>query len=769
MNYKKFMLAAACAGMLVSCGKTPAPAAPDWSAEAKAFIAETFYNVDLPYFFTEELGTLSIDCNATYKAVIIDGNKELSSSESIKVAADKLAALGYVDLYAQYRSNPAYASQVEWSYPMQKRIVVEELGARYVNVGISGKVTEPNASLAEEGDEPTGSRYFHCEVFDPYDYSWTDSYAGEYISYGFGGVDEQGQYYEDETIASELVAFAYPATFIQNGAYVDYIDEAQAEVKEEGSLTFGMKDVLAADLVSYKQDLLDAHWQVFEYEPEEVEEGYLPRLYKYVSPSEYFEINVYGSGSGDVMFQISLLPEYSDAIRKVAQLSQTSLYEYSLDEASNTYYSYFDVAEFKGTPSEEELAELTTAASAEAAYNLIKNSNDAGVVVVDDFQTVSNYSGIGTLDVDNHEVLVSAKQEASIDWSTFTVLYYYYWTIQVSDWPEYPEVINAAFAEACGATNFHQFYEQEDGSFAFGKECESADDAAAVVTALSTFESAEVLRAFDGTYGRVKLGNYMVTVEYEATEATETEAASQGYSVTVTDYVAPDPVVVAVSTALELDPYSFATDEESGAFFIQGTEEALWAATKTVVEDLFSKVSALDGAEASTPEVQDENTQYWGSYVGTVLYQEKLIQVSTVRTDADEEDNGLYIYQIVVCEPKQDDPEVTAVMNAIAAAAGLEVEFSVIDGKYYFSEEYSATIPGDKETMVAWGEAFISTLKEAYPDLDIEDIYVDSYGDVYITIHVNEELDVEVSIADYTAYYGVYIIGAEVSTPTEAE
>ena len=195
----------------------------------------------------------------------------------------------------------------------------------------------------------------------------------------------------------------------------------------------------------------------------------------------------------------------------------------------------------------------------------------------------------------------------------------------------------------------------------------------------------------------------------------------------------------------------------------------MWAAAKATVEDLFGKVSAIEGAEASTPEVQDENEQYWGSYTGTVLYQEKLIQVSTVRTDTDDDDNGLYIYQIVVCEPKQDDPEVTAIMQAIAAAAGLEVEFSVIDGKYYFSEEHPTTIPGDHETMVAWGEAFISALKEAYPDLDIEDIYVDSYGDVYITIHVNESIDVEVSIADYTAYYGVYIIGAEVSTPTPAE
>ena len=70
--------------------------------------------------------------------------------------------------------------------------------------------------------------------------------------------------------------------------------------------------------------------------------------------------------------------------------------------------------------------------------------------------------------------------------------------------------------------------------------------------------------------------------------------------------------------------------------------------------------------------------------------------------------------------------------------------------------------------MVAWGEALIAALKEAYPELDIEDIYEDYWGDVYITIHVSEDLDVEVSIQDWTSYYGCYIVGAESSHP-EAE
>lgn len=770
MNYKKFALAAVCAGMLVSCGKTPAPA-PDWSAQIKALFAEKLHGVNIPYFLTDAFGSLTFDVGSSY--VLIDGGK-LESPESIKAAAELLKGSNFVDLYESYRSNPTYASQVEWLYPMQTRLEVADLGPRYVNVSLSGQLPAEN-SPAEEGEDPAGpQRYFHCEIWDPYQYTWTDSATADLIAYSFGSKDEEG-YYADETIANELESVAYigQATYLYDGNiymlqtgeyYAPDIDDGLEEVAQSGYMRVFFEDIIFEELGSFAEDLELDHWTVNSFEPGELEPGYLGRYYQLVSPSEYFSIDVYYA-EGEAMFKVQLLPEYSDAVRKVAQLSQTNLYEYSLDEKSNTYYSYFDVEEYYGSEVSEKLDTITTAESAKAAFDLIKNSNAADVEVVDEFVTYSNYQGEGILNVDNHQVYISADFDRSIDFEVFDYVYFFYWSIQVSDWPEYPEVINAAFAEACGATNFHQFYEQADGSFAFGKECESADDAAAVVTALSAFDGAEVLHAFDGTYARVKLGDYMVTVEYEETEA------SKGYSVKVTDYVAPDPVVLAVSTALELDPYSFQVDEESGAFFILGTEEALWAAAKAVVEDLFAKVSALDGAEAATPEVRDEDAQYWGSYVGTVLYQGKLIQVSTYRTDMDEDYNGIYVYQIVVCEPKQDDPEVTAVMEAIAAAAGLEVEFSVIDGKYYFSEEYVDEIPGGHETMVAWGEAFITALKGAYPEIDVDDVYVDEYGDVHITVHVNEEIEVEVFIVDWTGYGRGFNfnIGAEAYTPTQAE
>ena len=726
MNYKKFMLAAACAGMLVSCGKTPAPAAPDWSAEAKAFIAETFYNVDLPYFFTEELGTLSIDCNATYKAVLVDGDKELSSSESIKVAADKLAALGYVDLYAKYRSDPQYASKVEWSYPMQKRIVVEELGARYVNVGISGQVPKTNASLAEEGDEPTGSgRYFHCEVFDPYDYSWTDSYAGEYISYGFGGVDEQGSYFEDQTIASELVAFAYPATFLQNGAYVDYINEAQAEIKEEGSLTFGMKDVAAADLVSYKQDLLDEHWQVFDYEPEEVEEGYLPILYRYVSPSEYFKIDVYGSEDGDVMFQISLLPEYSAAVKKVAQLSQTNLYDYSLDEESNTYYSYFDVEKIYSSEVAEKIGTITTAASAKAAFDLIKNSNATGVEVVDEFVTYSNYQGEGVLSVEDHQVYVSADFERSIDYSTYTVTYYFYWSVQVSDWPEYPAFLTSAFASAAGASNIHQFYEQKDGSLQFAKESGTEEQAIAAFNALSALDGATVLSEFSSAtkIGRLQFADKMVVVQYvveqEETRYTAEEAAAYneqhglqegdegyvhegdvkeeavfGYTVSITALPEVDAILKVVAPAI---PGYSAFD-----FVKNGDDQVVYgpAEEETLGQTIFDNLKALASEEVEVNVLVDYSYDSDAKDgLGRLQVNDKQVSVYVYLNKAGE----LY-FQVSVGEL----PVFPDVVNAAATALGLS---SVYQFQFYSDyNEYIYFPAGVPEDFGAAAEACFNKL-----------------------------------------------------------
>ncbi len=730
MNYKKFALAAVCAGMLVSCGKTPVPA-PDWSADVKALFAEKLYGANIPYFLTDAFGSLSIEPGSSY--VVIDGGK-LESPESIKAAAELLKGYNFVDLYEQYRSNPQYASRVEWVYPMQLRLEVAELGPRYVNVSLSGQLPAEN-SPAEEGEEPAEpQRYFHCEIWDPYQYSWTDSATSDLIAYSFGSKDAEG-YHADETIASELASFAYigQATYLYDGniyitkegdLYAPDIDDGLKEVAQYGYMRVFFDDIILDELKSFAEDLKLDEWTVNSFEPGELEPGYLGRYYQLVSPSEYFSIDVYFA-EGEAMFKVQLLPEYSAAIRRVAELSKTNLYEYSLDEKSNTYYAMFDVVDFEGTPSAEELAKLTTAASAKAAFDLIKNSNATGVEVVDDFVTYSNYQGEGVLSVEDHRVYISADFERSIDYSTYTVTYYFYWSVQVSDWPEYPAFLTSAFAEAAGASNIHQFYEQKDGSLQFAKESGTEEQAIAAFNALSALDGATVLSDFSSAtkIGRLQFADKMVVVQYvveqEETRYTAEEAAAYneqhglqegdegyvhegdvkeeavfGYTVSITALPEVDAILKVVAPAI---PGYSAFD-----FVKNGDDQVVYgpAEEETLGQTIFDNLKALSSEEVEVNVLVDysyDSEEKDG--LGRLQVNDKQVSVFVYLT----QDEELY-FQVSVGEL----PVFPDVVHFAATALGLS---SVYQFQFYSKyNEYIYFPAGVPEDFGADAEACFNKL-----------------------------------------------------------
>ena len=122
--------------------------------------------------------------------------------------------------------------------------------------------------------------------------------------------------------------------------------------------------------------------------------------------------------------------------------------------------------------------------------------------------------------------------------------------------------------------------------------------------------------------------------------------------------------------------------------------------------------------------------------------------------------NGYYSAQIIVCDPKEADPAVLAFMQAVATAAGLEVEFSQIDGNYYFSEEYPELITG---TIKEYVEGVVAALEVACPDAEYTtSIEEDEYGDYHLTI-VFGVYTIELSIEDWTSYLGYYDIYVDVA------
>lgn len=789
MKYKKFALLALAAGMIVGCGE--GPSAPDWSAEFKTFVKDNFYGLEVPYFGTSELGSFTYEIHDDYGYVEIFGG-ELESSEPIKTAAKFLEEKGFVDLLEDYREDPQYAEQVKWTYPMEYRFEAEKVGPRYIRIGLSGKLpTAPAAAAADEvaEEEPVEEpaeekRSFYAQVFDPYYYSWYDAFSTDLISIAFGEKTGEKSYEEDETIAAELVPYAGQATYQSSGNYIPDLDDAIAEVAENGYLKFWMQDVVRAELDAYAASLKTAEqaWDVYTYEEHELEPGYLGRLYKLVSPSKYFTIDVYFAEGEAALFRVAKAPASIPQVIKdmepaLFESNEVTAYDFEYfedTESGESGYQYLELSENAAQPSGESLK------SAAAAYSALVKDENLNATEVVEFGILSVAEAQGVLDVENNQVVVYADYQKSgiVQTETgYAYTYYFFWGVEVSDWPTYPEELTNEFIAAAGASNIHQFFEQEDGSFKFGTEAESEADVIAVFNAIKGLEGATVLteyNQYEDGIGRVALNeNTMAVIELiSETETSESGEAQTYYGYYVSLEAIPNfpTQVVTIADAIGISKFEFVEDSEvEGAWIIPEKEDdtTLWADAKTNLNGMLETLKAIPGIEFNAPEVSDEDESSFGSFKVSGLLDGKLVVLESVTVGHDESWNGYYSARITVCDPKEPDPAVLAFMQAVATAAGLEVEFDQIDGNYYFSSAYLESLPG---TMEEYAEAIVSALRTALPDAEFTtSIAPDSWGDIYLTI-VYGNYSIEVGVISYEGlgYSFNFVIQAEVSL-AEAE
>ncbi len=790
MKYKKFALLALAAGMIVGCGNS-GPSAPDWSAEFKTFVKDSFYGLEVPYFGTSELGSFTYEIHKDYGYAEIFGG-ELESSEPIKTAAKFLEEKGFVDLLDDYREDPKYAEQVKWTYPMEYRFEVDKVGPRYIRIGLSGKL--PTATAAAAADEVTEEepveepaeekRSFYAQVFDPYYYSWFDADSTELISRAFGEKTGEKTYKEDETIAEELIPYSGQATYQSSGTYIPDIDDAIAEVAENGYLKFWMQDVVRAELDAYAASLKTAEqaWDVYTYEEHELEPGYLGRLYKLVSPSKYFTIDVYFAEGEAALFRVAKAPASIPQVIKdmepaLFESNEVTAYDFEYfedTESGESGYQYKELSENAAQPSGESLK------SAAAAYSALVEDENLNATEVVEFGILSAAEGQGVLDIQDKEVVVYADYQKSgiVQTETgYAYTYYFFWGVEVSDWPTYPEELTNEFIAAAGASNIHQFFEQEDGSFKFGTEAESEADVIAVFNAIKGLEGATVLteyNQYEDGIGRVALNeNTMAVIELiSETETSESGEAQTYYGYYVSLEAIPNfpTQVVTIADAIGISKFEFVEDSEvEGAWIIPEKEDdtTLWADAKTNLNGMLETLKAIPGIEFNAPEVSDENDSSYGSYKVSGLLDGKLVVLESVTVGHDDSLNGYYSARITVCDPKEPDPAVLAFMQAVATAAGLEVEFDQIDGNYYFSSAYLESLPG---TMEEYAEAIVSALRTALPDAEFTtSIAPDSWGDIYLTI-VYGNYSIEVGVISYEGlgYSFNFVIQAEVSL-AEAE
>lgn len=785
MKYKKFALLALAAGMIVGCGE--GPSAPNWSAEFKTFVKDNFYGLEVPYFGTSELGSFTYQIHDDYGYAEIFGG-ELESSEPIKTAAEFLEEKGFVDLLEDYREDSQYAEQVKWTYPMEYRFEAEEVGPRYIRIGLTGKL--PTATAAAAADEATEEepaeekRSFYAQVFDPYYYSWFDADSTELISRAFGQKTGEKTYKEDETIAEELVPYSGQATYQSSGTYIPDIDDAIAEVAENGYLKFWMQDVVRAELDAYAASLKTAEqaWDVYTYEEHELEPGYLGRLYKLVSPSKYFTIDVYFAEGEAALFRVAKAPASIPQVIKdmepaLFESNEVTAYDFEYfedTESGESGYQYLELSENAAQPSGESLK------SAVAAYSALVEDEDLNATEVVEFGILSVAEAQGVLDVENNQVVVYADYQKSgiVQTETgYAYTYYFFWGVEVSDWPTYPEELTNEFIAAAGASNIHQFFEQEDGTFKFGTDVESEDDVIAVFNAIKGLEGATVLteyNQFEDGIGRVALNeNTMAVIELiTETETSESGEAQTYYGYYVTLAAIPNfpSQVVTIADAIGVSKFEFVEDSEvEGSWIIPEKEDdtTLWADAKTNLNGMLETLKAIPGIEFNEPEVSDENDSSYGSYKVGGLLDGKLVVLESVTVGHDDKWNGYYSARITVCDPKEDDPAVTAFMQAVATAAGLEVEFDQIDGNYYFSSDYPEELPETMTTMTEYAQSIVTKLAAACPDVGYTTEIVDNDWYVEITITYGD-YSILVDIYDMLDYYECYVIEAEVSL-AEAE
>lgn len=177
-------------GMLAGCNQSPA--APDWSAEAKALMDEYAYGIYIPYFnkeglniaFDTELGRLVFDGVKVEGTELRDYNAKFSEDDGWeKVTGD------YVDI----TKIPA------GSFTAYSKGKQTDAGMRYIDVLVyatetTGEGEEATTSYATTGD-------FTIEVYDPYIYDLE------------AVVDELFEYYD------ELPAWDIPLPASTSGAF----------------------------------------------------------------------------------------------------------------------------------------------------------------------------------------------------------------------------------------------------------------------------------------------------------------------------------------------------------------------------------------------------------------------------------------------------------------------------------------------------------------------------------------------------------------------
>lgn len=752
MKYKKFALLALSAGMIVGCGNS-GPATPDWSAEFKTFVKDNFYGIEVPYFGTSELGNFTYQIHDDYGYAEIFGG-ELESSEPIKAAAEFLEEKGFVDLLAAYRDDPAYAQYVsEWSYPMEYRFTAENVGPRYIRIGLTGQLPEPNRG--EEPAEP--ARSFYSQVFDPYYYSWFDAYSTDLISIAFGEKTGERTYQEDETIAEELVPYAGQATYESNGNYIDDLDDAIAEVAENGYLKFWMKDVVREELDAYAASLKSAEsaWGVYAYEEQELEPGYLGRLYRLVSPSEYFSIDVYFA-EGEALFRVAKLDASIPQVIKdmepaLFESNEVTAYDFEYfenEETGASGYEYFELSENAAQPSGKSLE------SAAAAYSALVADESLNATEVVEFGILSGAEAQGVLDVKDNKVVVYADYQMSgiVPTETgYSFTYYFFWGVEVSAWPTYPSELTEAFLTASGAANIHQFFEQEDGSFKFGTEAESEAAVASVFDAIKSLEGAEVLTDYADGIGRVKVSDTKMAVIELISETVESETGeeetSYGYYVTLTDIPTFEKILTIVAPAVPgCTEFDFVERTEKGSYyFVAPTED------QTIGQTIFDNLLALSSEEVEVntlvPYAFEE-----GEGLGRVQVTDKQVSVMVYSSE-----DQLY-YQVDIGEL----PVFPDAVNAVATALGLS---SVYQFQYYANyKEYIYFPAGVPEDFGAAAEACfnklaaiagVEVLEEFSYTPETETAEAEMTGDLYLGDNLHVYLDFA-SSGNYCVCIGSY-------------
>ncbi len=154
-SIKLLTLSLLATGMLAGCGGTPAPSAPDWSAEDKEAMRSALHGEVLPY--VTGVADLQVVPGGLY--VGVRGGEV--SPETLASYSELYLAAGW-DFLGSYKDP---TTGLALSYNFEKEITTEE-GVRYVSAQFGG--INSSYQFVENGN-------FMLYAEDPYVYSWEDA------------------------------------------------------------------------------------------------------------------------------------------------------------------------------------------------------------------------------------------------------------------------------------------------------------------------------------------------------------------------------------------------------------------------------------------------------------------------------------------------------------------------------------------------------------------------------------------------------------------